>query len=510
MSDKIEISAELLMKMSKEIKDKIRNSNFTTKYILSQTGIKETDLNNFLSILDDECDKTIEDELCSKIYDRIITFFDNEKTSGTYKEKSKEEFFEIHKALREHFKLKNKEQELIINQKLDEIFNSLIMKEKMEQEFGLSNYIFDRYSIDELEEKHSIHKLLKDKIEEWEYNQNIINYGFPSTILENEVIKEPLTEEEKAAFEEKCDKLKKEISHLRERELFFKEKDRKYTEEYINIKINEIPYSFSDRKKYSKKNIERHKFTIPFQFNADQQRAILEAYYDKCTDDEGYLLPDYFGTGIQLLGLIDEKPIEVVTGWWKIKFIKRAEPWKSNDKLNNYDWGEKLPDIDKDDPVYKMILLHKNVFFKDTFAEKTREISRMIKYSSVPVRSQIIDYLKDEYGIFVPKNSKDSEYYKAVAEFFDILSMNQSIESDTQYNMGQIYRAVYEIAAESNGEVAFSNELVKQAYTYIKFKPVHWMLHMYVFHYMYKHKSLDDLILFIEEKNQEYDDKEIE
>lgn len=507
MSNKIVISPEMLNKMSKSAKEMLDNSNHSLKYILLQTGINEEELKNLLEIANDERTKVLEDGVYSDIYDKLTEFFDKEKLSGSYSEKPKDVFFEIHKNLRENIKLKNSEQEKMIKDKLGRNFDSLIDEER----FVVSDYIVSKYNSDELQEKASLREALENKIIELEM---IEEYGFNENGMDEngEIVfyDDRFSPEEERDSEQKCEVLKSEIAALKERIEYYKKRDEDYLNEYIDLNPGALPYSYSAKKENWNKNIERHNFTKPFRFNADQQRAILEAYYDKCTDDEGYLLPDYFGTGIRLLNIIDEEPVKVVTGNWKFHFIKRVEPWKSNDELSAYDWGEKLPDIDKDDPLYQTILLHKRVFFKDTLAEKTREISRRIKYSCAEARNGVFELLKDEYGFFIPKSDRVAEHYKTLSEYYDILAEQRSNVSDTKYSIGQIYRALYEIAAESNGKLSFSNELVEQAYTYTKFKPMHWILHIYIFNYLFKHKSLDDLILFIEEKNWEYDAKEKE
>lgn len=289
----------------------------------------------------------------------------------------------------------------------------------------------------------------------------------------------------------------------------------KYREDYAEFcKLRNIDSTYS-RKKREKRSLERlNTHTIAkkdFAFNADQQRAILEAYYEKCTDDDGYLLPDHFGSGIQLLDFIEEKPI-FKGNWKKIKVIKRAEPWATEANLKQYNWGKKLPDINENDPVYQLVLLHERVFFINTSAEQTYEIIKMIKNAPNEVKNQVFVYLKDKFGLFTPKSKKERDYYKTLAEYYDILSLKTPVANASEYSKEKIYRLLYEIAAASNGKLKFSNEIVEQAYIYLKFKAIHWTFHMYIYHFLFKYKSIDTLLLFIEEKFREYDnrDREIE
>ena len=160
MSNKIVISSEMLNKMSKDTKKMLDNSNHSLKYILLQTGINEDGLKNLLEIANDERTKVLEDEVYSDIYDKLTEFFDKEKLSGSYSEKPNDEFFEIHKNLRENIKLKNSEQEKMIKDKLGRNFDSLIDEER----FVVSDYIVSKYNSDELQEKASLREALENKI----------------------------------------------------------------------------------------------------------------------------------------------------------------------------------------------------------------------------------------------------------------------------------------------------------------------------------------------------------
>ena len=65
---------------------------------------------------------------------------------------------------------------------------------------------------------------------------------------------------------------------------------KKHFENYTRMYKNISPYKYSCRRNRDEIKIERHYFSKPSNFSTDQQRAILEAYFDKCTDKEGYLL----------------------------------------------------------------------------------------------------------------------------------------------------------------------------------------------------------------------------
>ena len=507
-----ELSEKELDNLSKEINDDFSELNVSSKYVTSQTGIDSDDLRTFINLVKGECDRALEDEEYLDIYKRFKEFYNLESTNGKYTKLDNELFFGIHEKLREIIKLSNRVQVKMINDKMKEIHKRFYLEESDER-ISFDEYLMTVYSSNELEEKGKIRSVINDKIKELEIIEDFgLNVNGIDECGETVPISTINTPEEESELLLRCEKLKQEIETLLKKINEYNEKDKKHFENYTRMYKNISPYKYSCRRNRPEIKIERHYFNKPSNFSTDQQRAILEAYFDKCTDKEGYLLPDYFGTGVKLLNYIDEVPIRITTGFWKFKYIKRAEPWIKNSEFKKYDWGEKLPGINKNDYVYKLILMHKKTFFSDASIENTRIIVRHIKYSPPEIRKKIFNYLNNEYSIIIPKSNKAFEYYKALAEYYDLFSMLPATKNADKYSLGQIYRALYEIAAQSGGELVFSNEMVEQANSFInKFNDKHWILHIYVFNYVYKHKSIDTLINFIEEENDKwYDERELE
>ena len=437
----------------------IKANRFKMKasYISAQTGISVKDVKFVLQLGNEKVNIKTSSEL-NKYYDiaeKIKLFFNKESVSGNYYLTDNDEYFWwINQQLRDELGYRAGDLVDRIKEKIKDSFRL----QDADEEVDYTCFLIEKYGIDGYCKRSDALNAYYDPYSEY------------FEVLTDEIIKY------RNDYEEFCK---------------FKNIDRSYS-----------------RKKRMEKSLQRintHSIAEKnFIFKADQQRAILEAYYEKCTDDEGYLLPDHFGSGIQLLDFIDENPV-IQKGW---KYIKRAEPWATAGNMKQFKFGDKLPEISQNDPVYQLILRHKRVFFSETSAVQTFDLIKRIKDSSPRVKYDVFSFLKDRFDIFTPKSKKDCEYYKALAEYYDILSLKPPVADVSKYSKVMIYRAVYEIAA-SSGKLKFSNELVEQAYIYLHFRSIHWTFHMYLCHFLFKYKSLEPLLRLIEEKSREYDENDI-
>jgi len=105
---------------------------------------------------------------------------------------------------------------------------------------------------------------------------------------------------------------------------------------------------------------------------------------------------------------------------------------------------------------------------------------------------------------FIPKTSKQREHYKSLAEYYDILSYEFPITDISLYSKERIYRIIYEMVETSNGRYSFSNELVNQAYIYLKYSAKYWRLQLYIYNFRFKYKSIEPILQFIQKKSIEY------
>ena len=453
-------SSDSIYDIAQTIKVKTTKFKLKTPYIAEQTGIPKNDVIKFLQFGDERVEIKNDSEL-NYFFDvakKIQVLLDKESKSVFYTLiEDYEYFWKISQQLRDELGYRAGDLVDRIKEKIKDSFRL----QDADEEVDYTCFLIEKYGIDGYCKRSDALNAYYDPYSEY------------FEVLTDEIIKY------RNDYEEFCK---------------FKNIDRSYS-----------------RKKRMEKSLQRintHSIAEKdFIFKADQQRTILEAYYEKCTDDEGYLLPDHFGSGIQLLDFIDEKPV-IQKGW---KYIKRAEPWATAGNLKQFKFGDKLPEISQNNPVYQLILRHKRVFFSETSAVQTFDLIKRIKDSSPKVKYDVFSFLKDRFDIFTPKSKKDCEYYKALAEYYDILSLKPPVADVSNYSKEMIYRAVYEIAA-SSGKLKFSNELVEQAYIYLHFRSIHWTFHMYLCHFLFKYKSLEPLLRLIEEKSREYDenDKEYE
>lgn len=251
------------------------------------------------------------------------------------------------------------------------------------------------------------------------------------------------------------------------------------------------------------------------QLKADQQQAILQVYYNECTDKNGFLLPDHFGSGIHLIHK-------------KVAASDKASEWTTQDILNTYKEGKPIPIINKYNkayPVYLILTQHMKAFFERPLKKiggyeqlttntltlnAAKHIMKKITNAPTDVRHRIYDYLRDESLIGLLHKSANRDYYKMISEFTDIISMKLPVSAAYDYNRGDIYRIVYEICDKSKGKYIFSNELVKDTIWKLQFKPLHWLFMMYIQSYCYKYKEIESLYEFIERECCKETEKELD
>ena len=236
-----------------------------------------------------------------------------------------------------------------------------------------------------------------------------------------------------------------------------------------------------------------------YAYNAVQQKAILEIFFDLCTDQDGYVLPDHFGSGVSLAREIEEKVVWT-GGWYNRHGIQKVTYWTKYDESFDYDYNVPINIIAPSDPVYRLIQDHPNVFFHDPSTEKVKSFMMMLREEPQDVRSKLFRKLVEESAPIMSRTAEARRYCGILSEYYDILSLQIPVANFKYYSREDIYRIVYEIAAASNGSITFSNELVQSVYLRIHFKAHHWQLQMYLSQYYYHHKEFDSLIEFIEKE----------
>ena len=199
----------------------------------------------------------------------------------------------------------------------------------------------------------------------------------------------------------------------------------------------------------------------------DQQRAILSIFFSMCIDKNGYLIPDHFGSGINLIEMNAGKS-------------NQASVWVTPQSIKKYTVGKALPKLEsntKTYPIYLLIMEHKRVFFNGVMKSRLNGWEKAVKcfYSkeiimqvikkiatiSKEARQQVLCYLKDEFYLGLPHNTKDRDYFKLISEYIDILSLKLPIATSSDFSKGHIYRIAYEICSNSNGKYLFSNKFSK-------------------------------------------------
>ena len=505
-----------IYQMAADLQEYVDQLKLTMKYISEQTGIPIKKVRRFFDLTDEGISQNLYSEYW-EIGVEIKNFLYTCLKSNSFSLMKDGKFYDIHKKLRKEFPFNSNQQVSQIKSKIHKIFE----RQRIENSSEFLEFCINQYGIDQVQdmaEKHlALHEQLHMLYAELPYYNDlftsgrtiVIDYDADGQVIEKSI---PLSSEEYTQYQEEYQELITKIKILKEKISSF-EKDYSNFCLYRNSSYN-LSYSMQKRQEKALKKIHTHSIAEEnFKFNVDQQRAILEMYFEACTDNNGYLLPDHFGSGIQLSILVEEEITFVrsqgakLNHWAAFHGIRKVRPWVTKENLKSYHYGDKLPETDKSDPIYQFIAEHKRVFFHDSSIKHVSDILKMIKDLPDKVKEQVLDLLT--FSIVIPESEKDYEYYKTISEYFDILSLRSTVADRSKYSKEQIYRIVYEISAESDGAILFSNDLVEQAFLLIKQKTADWVWQMYISYYYFKYREIDSLIQYIEVKTKEYSNMEI-
>lgn len=412
-----------------------------------------------------------------------------------------------------------------------------ILKSKYERmdSFGsksFNEFVEEKYGIDgkcALATKQSMDMYYQDRyielsslISTQQYLKELIGYGYPYIDDYGNECTLPISSEEKEKAQKELAIVEDEISRIQlqmdcdiqaifcdEGELAGSTVENMSTDfQRINKAVQYIP--FLTEKNIDTINRRRLQNDRIQQLKTEQQQAILSVYLEHCFDKQGFLIPDHFGTGIQLIHM-------------KVGKTDYSYQWTSPKYIERYDIGDPIPRIESNDIIYSIIAQHKTVFFTKPFKiryngwlkkkvkvpiynlSQIKQLMKKIESAPSTVKKNVFDYLRDELLIGLPRKVATKDYYIMISEFTDILSRQLPI--NTSYSIEKIYRIVYEICNNSNGELIFSNELVNEIAYKLRFKYYHWLLMMYVHSYCEKYKEIDRLLEFIENEKEKYNNK---
>ncbi len=466
----------------KEFKEFIYLNNFKMPYLIKHVGISGyalrsiMEINNIDDIISENAHKL------NKILPALKKFMETEISYSEYQKINKNNFFSLYTELKTEFPdirqgdlISSAEKEITRINKAYLAKNEFIFNDAACYAAMIENRI----------------EALTDEVSEYDFLLAMGHCYYTGEYDEND---EPI--EEYVALSDEERKEYKKISGKLWREIKFLEK-----------KKNELKRitGFTDRIERNSKGLHRKNLQEKksYEFSSDQQKAILLVYLSHCLDKRGYILPDHFKSGITLINR-------------KVGGTTESKKWATEENIKKLGDNKGLQHFPADSPVYQFICSHKNVFFNSIVCRyprgwNIREYSKypikkvMKRLFAAPsdVRQQIFDFLKSDFRFSVPRTAKEREKFKIISEYLDILSMKLPVADASRYSNLHIYRVAYEICAESDGKYIFSNELIDDIVWELKFKPVHWLVMMYIQAYYYKHKELKSLMKFIEKAEQD-------
>ena len=291
-------------------------------------------------------------------------------------------------------------------------------------------------------------------------------------------------------------------------------------------------------KKYEKitrKKIDERTVThLNNSFTAEQQKALLSVYFEKCIDDEGYLLPEHFGSGVQLAFYLSEYNENVLVtpsslyeisqlfsfeiksdSEYKLKFdfseylqndgafypkiffssensnifyaISEIRRWMPSNGQSEYKLGTAADKTEMYDTVYEFISNHKRVFLNidSREGEYIEKIVQKLDKLPTAVKDAAAEVLEEKCKFDFPKTEEEKEHFQAVHEYFDVKSNYELAEEISKCGKSEIYRVVYDICKESKGSIKFSYKLADYVYKLIRLKSKDWDLRCFLSNYYF-------------------------
>ena len=517
------ISDTAAKKLYKEIallQNLLNHSGISTEYMHKHTGISRYYLNEFLSIPD------YDTEIIKNNYDKykeitycLTRFYNREKYNFeitlNYHKLPAEEFEDIfnnlYKELNLHDKISlSKEAKLWLQKwydcfkKLPEALNSDNNFEPIPLNHALDIFIYDNTPSDKHEELITAFSQLSDINRRIELLENDI-YDDEMALKdgvyyceddEDEIFFEgyfELSEEEKEKAIKRISKNKEKLMQLKEiREgIKYREELTELEKQYSIFILS--GYDMSSRIKKNLAGLHHHNLTdSKFHIlTTDQQRAILKVMLDKCFDDNGYLMPNHFGSAMYLMDLN--------VGYSLHSFDGVTSPDK-------HKIGYKLLEIPDSDPIKTFLDSHKRVLIGHTFNKQIHTVLQVLSHVSNDVSNEVFLTLKHKSYLEKLGSKKHREYYKTLAEYIDLVSETEPIGEKRTYSTEQLYRLVYDKCQNSDGEYTFSFDSVINLQKKLLYTPKDWLWEMYIFSYCTRYKSTEHLISYI----RKLESKEIE
>ena len=353
----------------------LRDLPVSVQSIHNQTGIARNILDDLFTIFDEEIidDKTV--RLCQRIAPKIHTFMEIETKRFTYQKLPPHEYWEMYKKLIEEFSFRNQDEIITLaTQKLkasDAQYRYLTSMRFME--LTAETYGIDRAAdIADLESSRQMQEYVDALTAEALWYDDILANGHCYWVedADGNPIEQyvALSAEETAHYDQLSDQLWSQIASLYE----MATPTLTETEEAVAVKDEEAAkhdYNLLQDKQYqhkmdsiaNAKELHRKKLqeSKSNSLSVDQQKAILSVFLDKCFDENGYLLPDHFGSGIQLISK-------------GVGYKLPSYQWATADNIETYDIGVGLLETDQSDPVHQFISVHKRVLFDLTYKQYVR------------------------------------------------------------------------------------------------------------------------------------------
>ena len=243
-------------------------------------------------------------------------------------------------------------------------------------------------------------------------------------------------------------------------------------------------YDMSSRIEKNLSGLHDHNLTDSkfHKLTTDQQKAVLNVMLDKCFDNNGYLIPDHFGSAMYLMKL-------------NVGYSLRSFDWVNI--KDNYSLGYTLPIIPDSDPIREFIDHHSRVLLKCPFKDQIHSVRQTLSGVTSDISDRIFLILKNRSYLEKLGSENHREYYKTLSEYLDLVSETEPIGKARTYSREQLYRLVYEKCQSSDGEYSFSSDLVKDLQRKLPYTPKDWLWEMYIFSYCTRYKSTKRLISYI-------------
>lgn len=412
-------------------------------------------------------------------------------------------FAEMFLALKEDTGLKNTKIVELARAEIKEMYSKMDIKDRALDDLEYWEYLNERFPAREvrklfyaenfLENENMLRYLEKERLEvlgERADSEQILKTAYETAA---EMHKDwdrtadiKLSEEEEKEFDERLsiidnaiDDVKGFLENNRPPQEWYDE-NREIRQEFEQLSNAGYSERFDKRVDGNETGLNKTKLTASHieECTADQQKAILSVFLKECLDEDGYILPECFGSAIRLLDL-------------HVGYSKTPIYWVED--KSRYKIGDKIDEIGENDPIREFVASHPNVLICNRYLDEIEELYSEIYDAPTEVYNEVFLYLKKKFYLEKLGSDNCEQYYKTISEYFDLVSRPETFKSG-DYSREQIYSVLYSLY-KSDGDkfCPIAGDVINIANKYAYMRD-DWIFELYIYSYCVRYRKPKKLV----------------